>query len=106
MARSNPTMASPFVAELTRRLQGQGPALALPLTWVEQQLSDSGLTTEQLVDAETKLQAADQTSISNSIGTLRFLGSTDWRNFVEANSIVESILSKDPRWLLCSKWNF
>jgi len=36
MARSRPPMASAFVAELTRRLQGQGPALALPLTWIEQ----------------------------------------------------------------------
>ncbi len=96
MARSNPPMVSSFVAELTRRLQGLGPALALPLTWIEHRLSDSGLTTEQLVYAETKQQAADQASISNSIGTLRFLGATDWRKFVEANSIVESTLSEDP----------
>jgi hypothetical protein len=34
MARSNPPMASSFVAELARRLQGQSPALALPLFWV------------------------------------------------------------------------
>ena len=40
MARSNPPMVSSFVAELTRRLQGQGAALALPLTWIEQQLSE------------------------------------------------------------------
>ena len=46
MARSNPPMASSFVAELARRLQGQGPALALPLTWIEQRLSESGLTIE------------------------------------------------------------
>ncbi|MGB8148167.1 MAG: hypothetical protein WCF00_07275, partial [Azonexus sp.] len=32
MARSQPPMASAFVAELVRRLQGRGPALALPLT--------------------------------------------------------------------------
>ena len=49
MARSNPPMASSFVAELARRLQGQSAALALPLTWIEQRLSESGLTIEQLV---------------------------------------------------------
>ncbi len=38
MARSNPPMVSSFVAELARRLQGQSPALALPLTWIEQRL--------------------------------------------------------------------
>ena len=47
MARSNPPMASAFVAEFARRLQGQGPALALPLTWIEQRLAESGLTIEQ-----------------------------------------------------------
>ncbi len=49
MARSSPPMVSSFVAEFARRLQGQSPALALPLTWIEQRLSESGLTIEQLV---------------------------------------------------------
>ena len=34
MARSQPPMVGSFVAELTRRLQGQSYALALPLTWI------------------------------------------------------------------------
>jgi Ser/Thr protein kinase RdoA (MazF antagonist) len=38
MARSEPPTSSSFVAELARRLQGQGPALALPLTWIEQRV--------------------------------------------------------------------
>ena len=96
MARSNPPMASSFVAELTRRLQGQGPALALPLTWIEQRLSESGLTIEQLVRSENQQQAADQVSMSNSIGSLRFLGAMDWREFVETMSIVEQTLGEDP----------
>src|SRR3990172_13029507 len=32
MARSDPPMTTPFVSEFTRRLQGQSPPLALPLT--------------------------------------------------------------------------
>ena len=96
MARSNPPMVSSFVAELTRRLQGQGPALALPLTWIEQQLSESGLTIEELVRSENQQQAADQVSMSNSIGSLRFLGAMDWREFVETMSIVEQTLGEDP----------
>ncbi len=96
MARSNPPMVSSFVAELTRRLQGQSPSLALPLTWIEQQLSESNLTIDQLVQAENHQQAADQLSISNSIGSLRFLSAMDWRNFVETMSAVEQILKEDP----------
>ncbi|HOY21713.1 MAG TPA: glucoamylase family protein [Cellvibrio sp.] len=95
MARSNPPMVSPFVAELTRRLQGHGHALALPLTWIEQRLAESSLTIEQMVLTENQQQAADQLSISNSIGSLRFLGATDWRVFVETMSVVEQTLSTD-----------
>ncbi|TWO82302.1 GH36-type glycosyl hydrolase domain-containing protein [Denitratisoma oestradiolicum] len=96
MARSNPPMSSAFVAELSRRLQGHGPALALPLTWIEQRLSESGLTIEQLVQTENQQQAAHQVSISNSIGSLRVLGAMDWRDFVETMSVVEQTLREDP----------
>ena len=95
MARSRPPMASAFVAELTRRLQGQGPALALPLTWIEQLLAESGHTIEQMVLVENQQQAADQVSIGNSIGSLRFLGAMDWRAFVESMSVVEQCLRQD-----------
>ncbi|HEX5127530.1 MAG TPA: cyclic beta 1-2 glucan synthetase, partial [Rhodocyclaceae bacterium] len=96
MARSNPPMTTSFVSELVRRLQGQGSALALPLTWIEQHLAESSLTIEQLVQSGNQQQAADQVSVSNSIGSLRFLGAMDWREFVETMSVVDQILRKDP----------
>ncbi|MEO8803173.1 MAG: glucoamylase family protein [Rudaea sp.] len=96
MARSQPPMASAFVAELTRKLQGQGNALALPLTWIELHLSEIGLTIEQLVQSENQKQAADQIAISNSIGSLRFLASMEWRDFVESMSATERVLREDP----------
>ncbi|WP_428239590.1 GH36-type glycosyl hydrolase domain-containing protein [Gynuella sp.] len=95
MARSNPPMVSPFVAELARRLQGHGPALALPLSWIEQRLAESSLTIEQMVQSENQQQAADQVSISNSIASLRWLGAMDWREFVENSSCVEQLLQQD-----------
>ena len=96
MARSDPPMVSSFVAELARKLQGKGPALALPLTWIEQRLSETGLTIEQLVQSAMRQQAADQVSISNSIRSLRSLGATDWKEFVEGTSVVEKTLRDDP----------
>jgi len=74
MARSGPPMVSSFVAELARRLQGQGPALALPLTWIEQRLSESGLTIDQLVQSENQQQAADQVSSATASGASAFWG--------------------------------
>ncbi|MDO9530729.1 MAG: cyclic beta 1-2 glucan synthetase, partial [Deltaproteobacteria bacterium] len=95
MARSDPPMVSSFVAELTRRLHGQGPNLAMPLTWIEQRLAESGWTSKDLVQSENQQQAADQVSMSNSIGSLRFLGAMDWRVFVETQSVVEQNLRED-----------
>ncbi len=96
MARSNPPMSTAFVAEFARRLQGQGAALALALTWVEQLLAESHQTIEQFVQSESQRQASAQVSISNSIASLRFLGAMDWREFVESMSRVERALRTDP----------
>lgn len=95
MARSNPPMVGPFVAELARCLQGHGPELALPLSWIKQRLAESSLTIDQLVLSENQQQAADQVSISNTIGSLRFLSAMDWREFVESMSLVEHVLCQD-----------
>ncbi len=96
MARSKPPLTNAFVAEFARRLQGKGAALALPLTWLEQRLADSGETIEQLVQLEARQQAANQVSVSNSIGSLRLLGAMNWRDFVETLSLVEQTLCGDP----------
>ncbi|MGZ8273577.1 MAG: glucoamylase family protein, partial [Burkholderiaceae bacterium] len=96
MARSAPSMTNAFVAEFTRRVQGQGASLVLPLTWFELRLAESGRTIQQLVHMEGQQQAANQVSVSNSIGSLRLLGTMDWREFVETLSGVEQTLRDDP----------
>ncbi|HEY9400309.1 MAG TPA: cyclic beta 1-2 glucan synthetase, partial [Luteimonas sp.] len=96
MLRSKPPMSSSFVAELARRLQGQNPTLTLPLTWMEQWLAEAGHSIEQMVQSENQQQAADQVSVSNSIGGIRFLSTMDWREFVESMSVVEERLRQDP----------
>jgi hypothetical protein len=96
MARASPTLASTFVAELARRLQGHSAALALPLTWIAQRLSEQDLTIEHMVQSETQGQAVNQVCISNSIASLRLLSATDWREFVESMSGVERTLREDP----------
>ncbi|HSG73024.1 MAG TPA: cyclic beta 1-2 glucan synthetase, partial [Planctomycetaceae bacterium] len=82
MARDDLNLSGAFLAELTRHLQGQNPNFALANSWLEHRLADQGLSTEQLVRAEGQSQAADQVSIGNSISSLRFLNSNDWRLFV------------------------
>ncbi|HEY4966043.1 MAG TPA: cyclic beta 1-2 glucan synthetase, partial [Puia sp.] len=95
MARYGPPLESSFVAELTRRLVGKGAAFSLPISWIEQRLSEKGMTSDELVHVENQKQAADQVSISNSIGSLRFLSNNNWRDFVEHISVVEKILASE-----------
>jgi cyclic beta-1,2-glucan synthetase len=96
MARARPPMTSSFVAEIARRLQGQGASLTLPMTWIDQRLGEAGVTVDQLVQTAQHEQAADQVSIANCIGSLRLLDALDWQDFVEDASHVERVLRTDP----------
>jgi hypothetical protein len=96
MAESEPPFSNQFVEEFCGRLQGQSPALATVQSWVQHRLAEQGLTRELLQRADNQTQAADQVSIGNSIGSLRFLSAMDWREFVETMSSIERTLRCDP----------
>jgi cellobiose phosphorylase len=96
MVQENPPLTTPFVAEFASRLQGQGPAMVFAVTWLEQRLAEVGRTVEHIFQEASENQAAHQVSVGNSIGSLRFLGATDWKDFVESMSVVEHTLSADP----------
>ncbi len=95
-ANADVPLTAPFVEEFYTRLQAQGSAMAFVQTWVEQQLLDQGITATQLSAAAARTAAANQISIANSIGSLRFIGATDWKDYVESLSVVERTLSEDP----------
>jgi cyclic beta-1,2-glucan synthetase len=94
---TDPPLTHAFVAELATRLQAHG-ALSFPLSWLEQRLGELGQTVEHVFDLATQSQAADQVSIGNTIGSLRFLAATDWRDFVEEMSVVERTLRADATY--------
>jgi cyclic beta-1,2-glucan synthetase len=96
MVKQNPTLTNSFVAEFSSRLQGKGASLLFPISWLEQRLSEQGQTIEHVFQVVSQSQAEHQVAIGNSIGSLRFLGATDWRSFVEATSVVEHALRTDP----------
>lgn len=96
LAESDPPISSAFVAEMVRRLQGQSLILEVPLKWIEQRLSEIGLTVEQSIQYGLQQDAADKVSIGNSIESFRLVDSLDWRDFVEEVSLVEKTLRMDP----------
>ncbi|MEQ1719967.1 MAG: cyclic beta 1-2 glucan synthetase, partial [Nitrosomonas sp.] len=95
-ANADVPLTAPFVEEFYARLQAQGSAMAFVQTWVEQKLLEQGITATQLSEVAGRTAAANQISIANSIGSLRFIGTMDWRNYVESLSVVEETLREDP----------
>jgi cellobiose phosphorylase len=95
-ANADVPLTAPFVEEFYARLQAQGPAMAFVQTWVEHKLFEQGVTATQLSAAAARTAATNQISIANSIGSLRFIGAMDWRDYVESLSVVEQTLRKDP----------
>ncbi|MBZ0067786.1 MAG: cyclic beta 1-2 glucan synthetase, partial [Thiobacillus sp.] len=95
-ANADVPLTAPFVEEFYDRLQAQGPAMAFVQTWVEQKLLEQGVTATELSEAAGRTAAANQISIANSIGSLRFIGAMDWKQYVESLSVVEQILREDP----------
>ncbi len=96
MARSGFTPTSAFVAEFWRLTQEKSPAFTLALGWIENRLAADGSSVEQMVLTESQEQAANQVSVGNAISSLRFLDATDWQEFVEQQSGVETVLRTDP----------
>ncbi len=96
MAKSNPPLSGAFVAEFCLRLSQGSPLLQLARSWLEHVLIEQGRSIELLVHLDSQNQAADQVSVSHSIGSLRFLGAMDWKEFVETLSAVEMTLRGDP----------
>ena len=89
-------LTAPFVEDFYARLQAHGPALAFVQTWLEHRLSEQGVSAVQLLEAASRAAAADQISIANSVGSLRFISAMDWGKFVEELSLVEHLLRSDP----------
>ncbi len=95
-ASADVPLTAPFVEEFYGRLQAQGPAMAFVQTWVEHRLLEQGVSATGLSEAYGRTAAANQISIANSIGSLRFIGTMDWKQYVESLSAVERILREDP----------
>ena len=102
-ANADVPLTAPFVEEFYARLQAQGSAMAFVQTWVEQKLIEQGVTATQLSAAAARTAAANQISIANSIGSLRFIGAMDWRDYVESLSVVEQTLREDPAGIYTSQ---
>ena len=63
---------------------------------LEAHLVERHAVAEDVVRAEHQRQAASQASVANAITSLRLCTTIDWRQYVEAVSLVDNVLRRDP----------
>ncbi|MDY0965320.1 GH36-type glycosyl hydrolase domain-containing protein [Massilia sp. CFBP9026] len=96
MARSEDADNGAFIAELARRLQGRGAALARVADWLDARLADAQGSIAALTQDERSSQAQDAVVAGNALASLRALGGVDWRAFTERLGVVDALLRDDP----------
>jgi cyclic beta-1,2-glucan synthetase len=85
-------------AFLTRFLQQTRSRRAdfTPLLWLGPWIGEEAMSVEEAVQRSTQRLALTQLVMANSIASLRKVVNIDWRDFVEAASLTEGILRRDP----------
>ncbi len=84
------------VVQLMQRVREYGPRLSAVRRGLDDHLATGGMTTEEAIRSEHQREAATQVSVANVITSLRLCSQLDWSLFVEAVSLVERVLQRDP----------
>jgi len=81
---------------LLNMLKKHGIEIAPIINYIDERLSEQHTTSESITHLEHKEQASRQVSMGNSITSLRFISTLDWKIIFEELSQVEQILKQDP----------
>ena len=88
--------APAFIVQLLHRVRELGLGVASIRAAVDDDLASHHTTAEEAVRGEHQRQGIAHASVENAITSLRLCATLDWRDFVEAVSLVEQILQRDP----------
>jgi cyclic beta-1,2-glucan synthetase len=92
-----PTDASAaFLVELLHALREYGVGLPAIRLAVDDVLTANQTGADELIRGEMQRQGVSQASVANVITSLRLCATMDWQDFVEAVSLVEQVLRRDP----------
>jgi cyclic beta-1,2-glucan synthetase len=91
-----PILHVAFVDQLLQRMREYGADAARLRKQLEEWLAAAGTTVEGAVRAEHQQQAMNHLSMGNSITSLRLCATLNWNEYVEAVSLIEQILQRDP----------
>ncbi|HET7826081.1 MAG TPA: glucoamylase family protein, partial [Anaeromyxobacter sp.] len=84
------------VVQLLQRVREYGPRLSAVRNELEAHLAVDRQTAEEAIRGEHQREAAAQVSVANVVGSLRLCSTLDWTRYVEAVSLVERVLQRDP----------
>jgi cyclic beta-1,2-glucan synthetase len=85
-----------YVVQLLERLREYGSRLSAVRAELDTHLLAQQITVEDVIRSEHQRQAAAQVSVANVITSLRLCSTLDWSQYVEAVSLVERVLQRDP----------
>ncbi|OFX24202.1 MAG: carbohydrate-binding protein [Anaeromyxobacter sp. RBG_16_69_14] len=91
-----PALHPAGVVQLLQRVREYGPRLSAVRAGLDEHLASGHLTAEEAIRNEHQREAAAQVSVANVITSLRLCSELDWRRYVEAVSLVERVLQRDP----------
>jgi cyclic beta-1,2-glucan synthetase len=85
-----------FVVQLLHRVREYGLRFSPIRATVEAHLAATQTTAEDAVRGEHQRQGVAQVSVANAVTSLRLCATLDWQQYVEAVSLVEQVLQRDP----------
>ncbi len=85
-----------LVVQLLQRVREYGPRLSEVRSALDAHLAAHQASAEETVRGEHQREAAAQVSVANVITSLRLCATLDWTHYVEAVSLVERVLLRDP----------
>jgi cyclic beta-1,2-glucan synthetase len=90
------TLHPALVVQLLQRVREYGPRLSAVRSGLEAHLAAGERTAEEAIRGEHQREAAAQVSVANVVTSLRLCSTLDWTRYVEAVSLVERVLQRDP----------
>ena len=94
-AHASGALPNAFVVQLVHRLRDQDPRITPALDWLDRRLSETGTSPDEVVREVHRQQGASNVSVRNVITSLRLVSDVNWRDLVEASSLVDGILAVD-----------
>jgi len=85
-----------FVVQLLHRIREYGLGLSAIRVAVDGNLLERQTTAEETIRGEHQRQGVAHASMANAVTSLRLCATLDWQEYVEAVSLVERVLQRDP----------